>query len=105
MNPKNAWSRTLDILAHRAQSEARLKKKLVLLGVAHEEAEEAAIKARRLKLLDDASYARMLAERELRLGRGPLRIRAALLAHGISDPQIREALSALDLDQSEQVLN
>lgn len=94
----NAWQQTLKILGRRAQSSARLKEKLLSAGATQDEAAQAVGQAIRLRLINDADYAQMLAAQEQRRGRGPLRLRAALLAHGL-DPEIIKETMEKTMDQ------
>ncbi|QXD14434.1 RecX family transcriptional regulator [Rhodocaloribacter litoris] len=83
-----------DYLAHRARTEAEVRRRLVRKGFAPGVAEEVIARLRALGYLDDAAYARAYARsRFAARGYGPQRLRAELLRRGVEPALVEEALA------------
>ena len=87
--------RALGLLARREHSKKELARKLQARGVEQQQAEAAIARMVAEGWQDDARFAAGLARMRANGGYGPLRIRAELGTHGLTDETIAAAFAAL----------
>jgi len=84
----------LDLIAHRAQTEGEIRRKLARKGFSEAAAEGAVERMRDLGYLDDEAYARAYVRgKHAGSGHGPQRLRADLLRRGVKPATIDAALA------------
>lgn len=88
--------RALGLLVRREHSRKELKRKLAWRGVEASEAEAAVERMREAGWQDDARFAESLVRSRAASGHGPIRIRAELSTHGLSQELIAEAMDGFD---------
>lgn len=82
------------LLAHRARTEAEIRRRLAQKGFEDAVVEHTVSKLHGLALLDDAAFARERAQGLLRRGSGPRLVAARLSAAGVAPDAARAALEA-----------
>lgn len=97
----DAYGKALDLLARREHSRRELKQKLDRGGYAREEAAEAVDRLGEQRYQDDERYAEVLIRTRSVQGYGPMRLRAELKSHGLSDAQIRRLIDEAGIDWTE----
>ena len=93
-----AYSKALGLLARREHSRRELKLKLRQKGYESEEAGAALDRLGEQHYQDDARFAEMLVRSRAAQGYGPMRLRAELKSHGLSDARIRAVLDEAEVD-------
>jgi regulatory protein len=88
----------MGLLARREHSRRELRQKLDRGGYARDEAGEALDRLGEQHYQDDERFAEMLIRSRSAQGYGPMRLRAELKSHGLSDARIRSLLDAADTD-------
>lgn len=98
----SAYDRALGLLARREHSRRELKLKLRQKGYEGEEAGAALDRLGEQHYQDDERFAHSLVRSRVAQGYGPMRVRAELKSHGLSDSRIRAVLdeAAVDWDAS-----
>ncbi|MET3651470.1 regulatory protein RecX [Dyella japonica] len=98
----SAYDRALGLLARREHSRRELKLKLKQKGYEGEEAGAALDRLGEQRYQDDERFAQSLVRSRVAQGYGPMRVRAELKSHGLSDARIRAVLeeAAVDWDAS-----
>jgi len=94
----SAYDRALGMLARREHSRRELKLKLRRKGYEGDEAGEALDRLNEQHYQDDDRFAEMLVRSRASQGYGPMRLRAELKSHGLSDARIRAVLDAAEVD-------
>ncbi|WP_266168089.1 regulatory protein RecX [Dyella subtropica] len=98
---RSAYDKALGLLARREHSRRELKRKLNQGGYAGNEATDALDRLGEQHYQDDDRFAEMLVRSRAAQGYGPLRLRAELKSHGLSDARIRQLLDEADVDWAE----
>jgi regulatory protein len=96
--PEDAYGRGLGLLGRREHSARELKTKLARKGHAKEEISDAVGRLADRKYQSDDRFGVSVARTRVAQGYGPLRIRAELKSHGLSDAAIRTAIDATEAD-------
>jgi regulatory protein len=96
-----AYGKALGLLARREHSRRELGRKLRQGGYEAAEAAEALDRLGAQRYQDDERFAEMLVRSRSAQGYGPLRLRAELKSHGLSDARIRALLEESDVDWAE----
>ncbi|WP_109126116.1 regulatory protein RecX [Dyella sp. C11] len=94
----SAYDRALGLLARREHSRRELKLKLRQKGYEGEEAGEAIDRLGEQHYQDDERFAGSLIRSRVAQGYGPMRVRAELKSHGLSDARIRALLDEAGID-------
>ncbi|MFC3650934.1 regulatory protein RecX [Dyella humi] len=94
----SAYNKALGLLARREHSRRELRQKLDRSGYARDEAGEALDRLGEQHYQDDDRFAEALIRNRAGQGYGPMRLRAELKSHGLSDARIRSLLDAADID-------
>ncbi|HUA80207.1 MAG TPA: regulatory protein RecX [Dyella sp.] len=94
----SAYNKALGLLARREHSRRELRQKLDRGGYAKDEAGEALDRLGEQHYQDDDRFAEALIRNRSAQGYGPMRLRAELKSHGLSDARIRSLLEAADID-------
>ncbi|GAB2585117.1 regulatory protein RecX [Dyella jejuensis] len=94
----SAYDKALGLLARREHSRRELRQKLGHKGYAGDEAGEALDRLGEQNYQDDDRFAEALIRNRAGQGYGPMRLRAELKSHGLSDSRIRDLLGAADID-------
>lgn len=97
----SAYNKALGLLARREHSRRELRQKLDRSGYARDEASEALDRLGEKHYQDDERFAEALIRNRSAQGYGPMRLRAELKSHGLSDARIRTLLDAADIDWTE----
>jgi len=97
----NAYGKALGLLARREHSRRELKQKLDRGGYAREEAADAVDRLGEQHYQDDERFAEVLIRTRSAQGYGPMRLRAELKSHGLSDAQIRRLIDEASIDWTE----
>jgi regulatory protein len=97
----SAYNKALGLLARREHSRRELRQKLARSGYARDEAGEALDRLGEQHYQDDGRFAETLIRHRSSQGYGPMRLRAELKSHGLSDARIRDLLDAADIDWTE----
>lgn len=97
----SAYNKALGLLARREHSRRELRQKLDRSGYAKDEAGEALERLGEQHYQDDDRFAEALIRNRSAQGYGPMRLRAELKSHGLSDARIRSLLDAADIDWAE----
>ena len=100
-----AYNKALGMLARREHSRRELKLKLRQKGYEGTEAGEALDRLGEQQYQDDDRFAEMLVRSRVSQGYGPMRVRAELKSHGLSDAKIRAVLDAAEVDWEASALN
>lgn len=95
---RSAYDKALGLLARREHSRRELKLKLRQGGYAGDEASTALDRLGEQHYQDDDRFGEMLVRSRASQGYGPLRLRAELKSHGLSDERIRQLLDEADVD-------
>jgi regulatory protein len=107
-NDKNdkpsAYDKALGLLARREHSRRELKLKLRQKGYEGEEAGAALDRLGEQHYQDDDRFAGMLVRSRVSQGYGPMRVRAELKSHGLSDAKIRAVMSEAEVDWNASAL-
>jgi regulatory protein len=107
-NDKNdkpsAYDKALGLLARREHSRRELKLKLRQKGYEGEEAGAALDRLGEQHYQDDDRFAGMLVRSRVSQGYGPMRVRAELKSHGLSDAMIRAVMSEAEVDWNASAL-
>lgn len=93
-----AYSKALGLLARREHSKVELKRKLRQGGYGGDEATEALDRLGEQRYQDDDRFAEVLIRSRVAQGYGPMRLRAELKTHGLSDARVRQLLDEADID-------
>lgn len=93
-----AYNKALGLLARREHSRRELKLKLRQKGYESEEAGAALDRLGEQHYQDDDRFAEMLVRSRAAQGYGPVRLRAELKSHGLSDARIRVVLDEAGVD-------
>ena len=94
----SAYSKALGLLARREHSRRELKQKLDRGGYAKEDAADALERLGEQHYQDDGRFAEVLIRTRSAQGYGPMRLRAELKSHGLSDAQIRRLIDESGID-------
>lgn len=94
----SAYSKALGMLARREHSRRELKLKLRQKGYEGDEAGEALDRLGEQRYQDDDRFAEVLVRSRVSQGYGPMRVRAELKSHGLSDARIRAVLDQAEVD-------
>ncbi|ULU27625.1 regulatory protein RecX [Dyella terrae] len=94
----SAYNKALGLLARREHSRRELRLKLRQKGYEGEEAGEALDRLGEQHYQDDDRFAEMLVRSRVSQGYGPMRVRAELKSHGLSEARIRAVLDAAEVD-------
>ncbi len=94
----SAYSKALGMLARREHSRRELKLKLRQKGYEGDEAGEALDRLGEQRYQDDDRFAEVLVRSRVAQGYGPMRVRAELKSHGLSDARIRAVLEQAEVD-------
>ncbi|PXV58555.1 regulatory protein [Dyella jiangningensis] len=94
----SAYSKALGMLARREHSRRELKLKLRQKGYEGDEAGEALDRLGEQRYQDDDRFAEVLVRSRVSQGYGPMRVRAELKNHGLSDARIRAVLDQAEVD-------
>jgi regulatory protein len=94
----SAYSKALGLLARREHSRRELRQKLGHSGYAGDETSEALERLGEQHYQDDGRFAEVLIRSRSAQGYGPMRLRAELKSHGLSDASIRSLLDAAQID-------
>ena len=94
----SAYDRALGLLARREHSRRELKLKLRQKGYEGEEAGAAVDRLGDQHYQDDERFAHSLIRSRAAQGYGPMRVRAELKSHGLSDARIRALLDEAAVD-------
>ncbi|AIF48949.1 regulatory protein RecX [Dyella japonica] len=94
----SAYSKALGMLARREHSRRELKLKLRQKGYEGDEAGEALDRLGEQHYQDDDRFAEVLVRSRVSQGYGPMRVRAELKSHGLSDARIRAVLDEAAVD-------
>ncbi|WP_243041447.1 regulatory protein RecX [Dyella sedimenti] len=94
----SAYDKALGLLARRDHSRRELGRKLRQGGYEGGEAGEALDRLGEQHYQDDDRFAEMLVRSRVSQGYGPMRLRAELKNHGLSDARIRVVLDAAGVD-------
>ncbi|RAO75252.1 regulatory protein RecX [Dyella jiangningensis] len=94
----SAYNKALGLLARREHSRRELKLKLRQKGYESEEAGAALDRLGEQHYQDDDRFAEMLVRSRAAQGYGPMRLRAELKSHGLSDARIRAVLDDAEVD-------
>ncbi|RDI99812.1 regulatory protein RecX [Dyella solisilvae] len=94
----SAYSKAMGLLARREHSRRELQLKLRKGGYEGAEAGEALDRLGEQRYQDDNRFAEVLVRSRVAQGYGPLRLRAELKSHGLSDARIRAVLDAAEVD-------
>lgn len=94
----SAYDKALGLLARREHSRRELRQKLGRKGYASDEAGEALDRLGEQHYQDDDRFAEVLIRNRAAQGYGPMRLRAELKSHGLSDARIRSLLDAAQID-------
>jgi regulatory protein len=94
----SAYHKALGLLARREHSRRELRQKLDRNGYASDEAAEALDRLGEQHYQDDDRFAEVLIRNRAAQGYGPMRLRAELKSHGLSDARIRSLLDAAQID-------
>ena len=100
----SAYSKALGLLARREHSRKELRQKLDRNGYARDEASEALERLGMQHYQDDDRFAEALIRHRAAQGYGPMRLRAELKSHGLTDARIRSLLDAADIDWAESAV-
>lgn len=92
----SALTRAVALLARREHSALELKRKLLERGFAADEVEAALARLGEQGLQDDARFAETLARARAGSGRGPLRLKAELAQHRLSEGLAERAIEAAE---------
>jgi regulatory protein len=95
---RSVYEKALGLLARREHSARELKAKLAVRGHPPGEASEAIDRLKDCNYQSDERFAVSLSRRRAGQGYGPRRIEAELKSHGLGDPAIRDAITAVDID-------
>ena len=101
----SAYDRALGLLARREHSRRELKLKLRQKGYEGDEAGEAIDRLGEQHYQDDERFAGSLVRSRASQGYGPMRVRAELKSHGLSDARIRAVLDEAGVDWDANALN
>jgi len=101
---KSLHATALELLARRALSGAELVARLVEKGFAPRAVEAEVRKLRSLGLVDDRELARLLVQRQLQGGFGPLRVLVSLRERGLAPQLCQQALAEVSEEEVEQAL-
>lgn len=94
----SAYNKALGLLARREHSRRELKLKLRQKGYESDEAGAALDRLGEQHYQDDDRFAEMLVRSRAAQGYGPMRLRAELKSHGLSDVRIRAVLDGAEVD-------
>jgi regulatory protein len=94
----SAYNKALGLLARREHSRRELGLKLKQGGYEGDEAGEALDRLGEQHYQDDDRFAEMLVRSRAAQGYGPMRLRAELKSHGLSDARIRAVLDEAEVD-------
>ena len=97
----SAYNKALGLLARREHSRRELRQKLDRGGYARDEASDALDRLGEQHYQDDERFAEALIRNRASQGYGPMRLRAELKSHGLSDARIRSLLDAAEIDWGE----
>ena len=103
-NRPTAYAKALGLLARREHSRRELRLKLKQRGYEGGEAGEALDRLGEQHYQDDDRFAEVLVRSRASQGYGPVRLRAELKSHGLSDAKIRAVLEEAGVDWDAQAL-
>ncbi len=95
---RSAYDRGLSMLARREHSQRELRARLEHGGYDDAETDEAIKRLGQQEYQDDNRFGEMILRARVSQGYGPVRVRAELRSHGLSDAAIRALLEAADAD-------
>lgn len=95
---RSAYDKALGLLARREHSRRELRQKLRQGGYGGEESGEAIDRLGAQHYQDDDRFGEVLVRSRAAQGYGPVRLRAELKSHGLSDARIRQLLDEADVD-------
>jgi regulatory protein len=97
----SAYNKALGLLARREHSRRELRQKLDRGGYARDETSDALDRLGEQHYQDDERFAEALIRNRASQGYGPMRLRAELKSHGLTDARIRSLLDAAQIDWTE----
>ncbi len=93
-NPKSCHERALGLLAVRPRSRRELERRLLQAGFDHEEVDDVLARLERVDLIDDAAFARQVAQHQFTSRKAGRRaVTGALLQKGIDPDLIAQVLA------------
>ena len=98
---RSAYDKALGLLARREHSRRELGQKLRQGGYGGDEAGEALDRLGAQRYQDDDRFGEVLVRSRAAQGYGPVRLRAELKSHGLSDARIRQLLEEAGVDWAE----
>jgi regulatory protein len=98
---RSAYDKALGLLARREHSRRELRQKLRQGGYDVEESGEALDRLGAQHYQDDDRFGEVLVRSRAAQGYGPMRLRAELKSHGLSDARIRELVDGAEVDWAE----
>ena len=102
-NPKSCHERALGLLAVRPRARRELEQRLMAAGFEGDEVADVLARLERVGLIDDAAFARQLAEHQFGSRRAGRRaVTSALLAKGIAPDLAAEVVDAAPDDEQER---
>ncbi len=101
---RSAYDKALGLLARREHSQRELQLKLRQGGYAAAETADAIVRLAGQHYQDQRRFAQALVRSRLAQGYGPLRLRAELKSHAMSDALIGECIAATEIDWNETAL-
>jgi len=96
--PRDAYASGMGLLARREHSSRELAAKLARKGLEKTDVRDAVDRLKEKRYQSDDRFGGVIARTRVAQGYGPLRIRAELRSHGLSEPQIRAAIDAAEAD-------
>lgn len=104
-NPKSCHERALGLLAVRPRARQELERRLLAAGFGSEEVSDVLVRLERVGLIDDAAFAKQLAEHQFTARRaGHRAVMSALLAKGIAPDLAGEVAGAAPDDEQDRAL-
>ena len=96
--PRDAFASGIGLLARREHSSRELAAKLGRKGLEKTEVRDAVDRLKEKRYQSDDRFGVVIARTRVAQGYGPLRVRAELRSHGLSEPQIRAAIESTEAD-------
>jgi regulatory protein len=104
-NPQSCHERALGLLAVRPRARRELERRLLAAGFESEEVSDVLLRLERVGLIDDAAFAKQLAEHQFTARRaGQRAVVSALLAKGIAPDLAGEMARAAPDDEQDRAL-
>ena len=96
--PRDAFASGIGLLARREHSSRELAAKLSRKGLEKADVRDAVDRLKEKRYQSDDRFGVVIARTRVAQGYGPLRVRAELRSHGLSEAQIRAAIDATEAD-------